>query len=228
VVYLIGKYIITSILTDNLWKELCYLVTSAFSAEQALIDPGNNLEEIIVAIESNGNKMLKYILLTHGHHDHVGEVETIAKKYGVKAMIHKNDVALVRQSPLYAIRFDNRIIKTPREIEVIVTNKFELDTSSFFKVIHTPGHTSGSVCFAFEGFVFTGDTLLREIVGRTDLPGSKPEELLISVDKLFNELKNSDMIFPGHGKPWKVEEARNWWIEQKFNPPQHKTFNEVK
>lgn len=226
-VHSIGKYNITSILTDELWKELCYIVSSADSGEQVLIDPGNNFEEIIKTIEANGNKKLKYILLTHGHHDHVGEVENIAKRYGVKALVHKDDAKLVRQSPLYAIRFDNRVIKTPREVEVMTTDRYEFN-NGFVKVIHTPGHTGGSVCFSFDGFIFTGDTLLKELVGRTDLPSSKPGELAQSVDKLITELNADCMIFPGHGKPWKADEAKSWWNEQKSNPPQHKTFNEVK
>lgn len=226
-VHSIGKYIITSFLTDNLWKEWCYLVTSNTSGEQALIDPGNNFDKIAKAIESNGNNKLKYILLTHGHHDHVGEVENFAKKFGIKALIHKNDSALVRHSPLYAIRFDKRIIKTPHEVEIFLKEPYELGKREFIKVIHTPGHTSGSVCFLFEGFVFTGDTLLKELVGRTDLPGSKPEELPVSVNKLIAEIHEDVIIFPGHGKPWKAAEAKNWWKHKNVNPPQHNTFNEI-
>lgn len=223
--YSVGKHIITPILTDELWKECCYLVSCTITGEQALIDPGNNAAVISNTIESNGNKKLKYILITHGHHDHVGEIENIAKKFGVKGLIHKNDALLAKHSPIYAIRFDNRIIKTPREVEMMNKEQYEFGKDDFLKIIFTPGHTKGSVCFSFSGFVFTGDTLLNEFVGRTDLPDSKPEEIVSSVDKLLFLLKDDDMIFPGHGNPWEARDAKKWWVEHRSNPPQHRNFN---
>ena len=79
------------------------------------------------------------------------------------------------------------------------------------ELLHTPGHTSGSVCYAVGGAVFTGDTLLYRHVGRVDLPGSDVLLIRPSIDYLIQRLSPETIVLPGHGRPWSMREAQVWW-----------------
>jgi glyoxylase-like metal-dependent hydrolase (beta-lactamase superfamily II) len=117
-------------------------------------------------------------------------------------------------APMYALRFANKKI-----LPVSFYQDFEDFCSDAdepkMRSIHTPGHTRGSVCYVFDGFVMTGDTLLYKHVGRMDLPGSSIEEMKESVNNLLSRLSDEVLIFPGHGKPWTIGEAKSWWQERK-------------
>ncbi|MBU3598257.1 MBL fold metallo-hydrolase [Polynucleobacter bastaniensis] len=174
----------------------------------SVVDPGDDEHEIIKLIDDFGGN-LKYILLTHAHHDHIYSVSAIAERYKISFYLHSADKGLLRQAPLYAMSLDKRKIKVPQ-------NPLFIDDASLYfggqliRYMHLPGHTSGSVCYLWGGAIFTGDTLLYEEIGRSDLPGGSPLLLNESIEKLKNILKNEDVLFPGHNNYWLADSAREW------------------
>ena len=189
-----GEYQITTIVTGELWKENCYLVNHLPSGEQVLIDPGDDPDLIVQAVLDGGAK-LRHILLTHAHHDHVGAVAALCRRFGLPCDVHKGDARLLRHAPMYASRFAGKRIEPPEPFRAYEDQPvFQLGERSI-ETIHTPGHTSGSVCSKVGDFVFTGDTLLYERVGRTDLPGGDAALLVTSVRWLMEHLPNDTIMF---------------------------------
>ena len=220
--YVHGSCRVTCLVTGEEWKQNTYVVTHLASSNTIVIDPGNNAERIIKHIQDAGGKVTR-VLLTHPHHDHVGAASQVSEYYNVPCELHKLDVRLLMHAPMYALRFANSTIPAIsyfQSFEELGMVAEEPGVGS----LHTPGHTKGSVCYIFNGFVFTGDTLLYKHVGRTDLPGSKPEDIAGSIERLLNELTDETILFPGHGKPWTVGEAKLWWYELRDKPPVHTSF----
>jgi len=156
-----------------------------------------------------GGKPIFAVLLTHGHFDHIYN----AKEYqdrGIKLYIHRAD-----QDCLYS---DNNLAKyTGRSIadckaDVIVADGQELtfgDTK--IRVMHTPGHTKGGVCYCVKDSVFSGDTLFYHDYGRTDLIGGSEQELTASVRKLLKQLDPKTVVYPGHGRSTTIQEEREFF-----------------
>lgn len=220
--YVHGNYQIACLVTGEKWKQNTYVVTHIASSNTIIIDPGNNPERIIQLIQNVGGKVTR-ILVTHPHHDHVGAASQISEYFNVACEVNKLDIRLLMHAPMYALRFANSTIPAIthfQSFEELGIRAEEPEVRSF----HTPGHTKGSVCYIFNGFVLTGDTLLYKNIGRTDLPGSNPEDIAGSIERLLNELTDETILFPGHGKPWSVGEAKKWWQEAGASPPTYDNF----
>lgn len=177
----------------------CYIITDENKKESSIVDPGGTDTEIFEYIIS-GNLKVKYILLTHGHLDHIGGVEYLREKTGAKVAIHKNDAPMLLDSKLNLSGMShNEIICRPADIllkDIDILNLGELK----IEVLHTPGHTPGGVCFKIDNVCFTGDTLFKNSIGRIDFPGGDFETIISSINnKLFN-LNNNIIIYPGHGE----------------------------
>jgi hydroxyacylglutathione hydrolase len=224
--YTLDKYIIARIVTGEQWRQNTYIVTQRTSFQTIIIDPGDNADFIISYIEKNQGRVTR-ILLTHTHFDHVGALEEVSTYFNVVCELHKDDVSLLRHAPMYALRFSNRQMSPISRFQVFEELCIE-DGELPVRSIHTPGHTKGSVCLLFDGFLFTGDTLLYRHVGRTDLPGSSKGQILGSIQKLLSELSDECRLFAGHGRPWTIGEAREWWRDSHQSPPEHNTFGALK
>jgi hydroxyacylglutathione hydrolase len=199
------------VVTGGLWKENCYLVRDRATGAQVIIDPGGEADLIIERLDGGNPPSL--ILLTHAHHDHVGAVAALARRYSIQCVLHKNDSRLLRHAPMYAWRFTGSTIEPPAPVRTYEGQPMFTLGGRPITVIHTPGHTSGSVCYDFGEFLFTGDTLLYRSVGRTDLPGGDRSALVTSVDTLLAGLAPETLICPGHGRPFSAGLARAWWAE---------------
>ncbi|MBW6512460.1 MAG: MBL fold metallo-hydrolase [Desulfuromonadaceae bacterium] len=215
---------ISCLVTGEHWKQNAYIVTDKASTNTIVIDPGDRADLIIEHI-SAVNGTLTHILLTHPHHDHVGAVSQLSDHYGLACELHKQDIRLLMQAPMYAMSFAKKkmgAISRFQAFEELIISHKGLNLRS----LHTPGHTKGSTCYFFEesGFVFTGDTIIYQYIGRTDLPGSSLPALNDSINSLFAELPDKTVIFPGHGKPWRVKDAKEWWNQVFISPPQHNQF----
>ncbi len=189
----------------------CYILGCKDTKEAAIIDPGDNADEIIKAIDNEGLKPV-YIINTHAHFDHIGSVKTVQDHFKIDFLLHKEDLFLVDDASAQARAFGLDPFPKPD------VNKFvnEGDKISLGKkvinVIHTPGHSPGCVCYLIDNNVFVGDTLFAGSIGRSDLPGGSHEMLINSIKKKLLPLGNSTVVYPGHGPTTTIEE------EEKHNP----------
>ena len=187
------------------WRQNCYLIANA--QHQALIvDPGSDHEAISELVSELGLHPVA-VLNTHAHYDHIGAVSGLLQKYTIPFFLHGLDEKLLKQANLYKILFESKnSISIPPFCEDFAKGPVELSVQGFFiKVIHTPGHTAGSVCLLIENNLFSGDMLLPGGPGRTDLPGGDKVKLKESLEKL-RELPGYHLVYPGHGKPFTLEE----------------------
>jgi len=223
----IADHEIVNLVTDVPWSENYYFVRRLSSFDTLLIDPGDNGDRIVDSLLKE-KRDLKAILLTHAHHDHVGAVADVQAQFNVPCYLHKNDYRLFRQAHMYALRFAGKTMQPLTKANLFEDDDGVLIDQWQFRRIYTPGHTQGGVCYFFDGFVFTGDTLLYQHVGRSDIPGADPEQLIRSIDLLFNELPDDTVILPGHGRAWNIAEAKSWWRIVRTDPPQYKEFGGLK
>lgn len=179
------------------WGSNCFLLISGTHA--AIVDPSANAERILEAVKAEGAQ-LESILLTHGHFDHTVSMDTLREKTGIPAMIHEKDAELPsdsRKNGFYTFFQMERAHRSPDRTfadgDVLMLGDEEI------RVIHTPGHTEGSVCFLCNReFLLTGDTLFDGDVGRTDLYGGDDRKLYASLQRL-RTLDKGLTIYPGHG-----------------------------
>lgn len=175
----------------------CYIVVSE-KGNAALIDAPANADYIMEQLAFYG-VTLKKILLTHGHFDHIGAVADLAEKTGCEVCIDIFDKnKLTDEAGMLASFFRVRDCKKyTGEVTLFDDGDIiELDELEF-RVIHTPGHTSGSVCFLCENYLFTGDTLFAKSCGRTDMPDGDPRAMRKSLARIAG-LSGDYHIYPGH------------------------------
>lgn len=185
----------------------CYIIGCEDSKEAAIIDPGDNADEIIRTIEKEGLKP-KCIINTHAHFDHVGGVKAIQDHFKIDFFLHKEDLFLVDNASEQATAFGLKPIPKP-EVNKYVNNgeKISLGNKSI-TVIHTPGHSPGCVCYYLDNNVFVGDTLFAGSIGRTDLPGGSYETLINSIKENLFPLGDNTIVYPGHGPSTTIENEK--------------------
>ena len=205
---LAGDFQVDTLITGAPWKENCYVVRHGPSGDLAVIDPGDNVDAIVKACAPG---TVRYVLLTHGHHDHVGAAAPLCRHFNLPCHLHQAEVRTLRHAPMYALRFASKKIDAPDAVQTFDKAADLRLGGQALAVYHTPGHTPGSVCYALAGAAFTGDTLLREALGRTDLPGADAVALNASVTRLLAQLPADTLLLPGHGRAWTAAEARAWW-----------------
>ncbi len=167
----------------------CYVVTNESTLECVVIDPGDESNTILDYIESNHLKCTA-IMITHGHYDHTGAADAVAEETGATVYMNSRDDARVIESRQLPYRLpDNGINYDDGDI---------IDTAGLrFEIIATPGHTPGGVTIKCEDCLFTGDTLFRGSLGRTDLDGGDMDKELASLKKLCS-LEGDYEVYPGH------------------------------
>ena len=178
----------------------CYMVWGEGSDKCVLIDPGFQAEQILEQVRLRG-KEVEAILLTHGHFDHVGGVKAIAMETECKIYLHPADLSLPSQLTLGTIPYTDSY----REGDVLSLAGVE------FNVLHTPGHTPGSVCLICEDALFAGDTLFACSCGRTDLPGGDHRLMRQSLARLAS-LEEDYAVYSGHGESSRLS------LEKRLNP----------
>ncbi len=175
----------------------CWLVIDS-TGDAVIVDPSPTVDKIEKALLERGCS-LKYILLTHGHFDHMTSCDSLRDLTGAPLAIHKNDADCLSNSVLNAYRtfMDGDFIF--RKADILLSDGEELKFGSHsVKVLHTPGHTEGSCCFIIDDCLFTGDTLFDCSVGRCDLAGGDANKLRESLENIA-ALDFDFRIFTGHG-----------------------------
>ena len=190
----------------------CYLVTETETGKHLLVDVGGFSKRMELALKQIGVEKVDYILLTHGHYDHIMGVKAAKEAFGGEVVIHALDESYLHNGMLSLASLRGFKKEDYPDADIIVNDG---DVLSFgnekIEVIHTPGHTPGCVCYKIGDVIFSGDTLFKLCVGRTDLPGGNTETLLSSLKKL-KELDGDYEIYPGH------EAASTLNYERQYNP----------
>lgn len=182
----------------------CYIVKNPDTRDAIVIDPGSDLTVIQDALH-RADAVCRLILLTHGHFDHILAVGDL-RNINIPVGIHKNDAHMLTERDMFSaiIPYDPRPFEPA---EILFDKEGEYSVAGFdFYVIPTPGHTAGSVCYVFDGMMFTGDTLFKNSIGRTDLGGD--ENALLRSLKALKNLPGDYEIFPGHDRPSSLSEER--------------------
>lgn len=199
---------------DRYMDENTYILGDEKTGKCAVIDPGGSIIDILNTVKKN-NLTVEYILLTHGHGDHISTVPQLKEKTQAKIIAHIDEQDMLKdksknlsnQLPGPTVEFDaDECIKHGDIIEL---------GSLKIKVIHTPGHTRGGVCFKVGENIFTGDTLFAGSIGRTDFYGGDQKKIMQSLKKLANY--NDDVVvYPGHGPTSTIgiEKRTNYYMQQ--------------
>ena len=190
------------------FAENTWLLADAESGDAIVIDPGGETARVLGLAQPD--LRIVGVLATHGHVDHVCGVEELCRRTGATFRIHAGDERLVRGLPTQAAALGFGAVKTPPLGPFLEDGETLRVGRHAFRVIHTPGHTPGGVCFHFpdEGLLVTGDTLFAGSVGRTDLPGGDAGELLRSIRERILPLPDGTRFLPGHGPTGTVGEER--------------------
>ena len=186
-----------------------YLLACAETGQAVFIDPGDDAGMLLQAIASAG-VTLQAILLTHAHFDHVAALTDIRNATGAPVYLHPADATLLEQAPDYWAYFGREIAPiAPAERALAHGDRISVGACEL-NVIHTPGHTPGSVCFYApdDHKLIAGDTLFLRSVGRTDLPGGDPRALITSIRIHLWPLPDETEVYPGHGPATRISEER--------------------
>jgi len=176
----------------------CYII-KAENGDAAVIDPASFGPALRRVMEEEGISELKYILLTHGHFDHICGAFSLKENFGGEVLIHAEDricLESTKWSLCDTVEGYSQTVMSPdgeiAEGDTLMLGETEIS------VMHTPGHTRGGVCFIADGKIFSGDTLFKVGIGRTDLPGGHLRTLVKSLRRI-GALQGDFEIYPGHG-----------------------------
>ncbi len=190
------------------------LGTNCFIAETGkgncvAVDIGGD-SELFLEFIKNRNLNLTKILVTHGHFDHINGIEAVRKATGADVYIHENDASMLESSEKSLHNYMSGEPFSPVSQYIVVRDNSIINDGDYnFSVMHTPGHSYGSVCYLCEDVMFSGDTLFAESIGRTDFPGSNPHFMENSLKKL-KQLDKDYRVYPGHGETTTLSDEKKY------------------
>ena len=175
----------------------CYVLQSDSSA--LVIDPGDEPERILRFLNDIAVKPSR-IIATHNHFDHVLGVDTIRAKLKIPFLIHRDDLSMLESMQSRVREIMGFIVPPPPKVDQFLNDGQSIAFGrDEVKVIHTPGHSPGSLSLVGQGFVLTGDALFNQSIGRTDLPGGDLDTLVRSITERLFILDDDTIVYPGHG-----------------------------
>lgn len=188
---MIYKRLSTGMLGSN-----CYIIGD--NGVGVIIDPGADTAEIMTAVEETGLK-IEYILLTHAHIDHICSMDSVREKTGAKVAVHRLDAGALADTWKNVSKLMGLNV-TFKDADLILEDGNRISVGGLeLEIIHTPGHTPGCICIKAGNTIFTGDTLFRMSVGRTDFTNGSQEDLIDSIKNKLFTLDEEMTIYPGHG-----------------------------
>jgi glyoxylase-like metal-dependent hydrolase (beta-lactamase superfamily II) len=195
----------------GIYQANCYILHDEKTKEAAVIDPGGDFPELKSYIESNGLSV-KYIIVTHGHGDHIGALRELKDYSKAIICVHKEDHEMLgSKSKNYSEVVAGTGVEMSADRLLEDGDVLELGETKL-KIIHTPGHSRGGICVYCEGNLFSGDTLFAGSIGRTDLTGGSFDEIIASIKSKILILPENTAVYPGHGSSTTIS------IEKKMNP----------
>ncbi|KJS11238.1 MAG: beta-lactamase [Peptococcaceae bacterium BRH_c8a] len=177
----------------------CYIIGDEQTKEAVVVDPGAEGNRILSRLEKKGLQC-KYIILTHGHMDHVGALNEVGEATGAQVMIHKADAGMLTSPSQNLSAFMGAKLKF-KEADKLLEDGDKIQLGSItIEVLHTPGHTLGGICLKLDDKnIITGDTLFAGSVGRSDFPGGSHEQLINSIKTKLMTYPDDTTVYPGHG-----------------------------
>ncbi|MGQ9532497.1 MAG: MBL fold metallo-hydrolase [Desulfotomaculales bacterium] len=189
----------------------CYIIGCPATGEAAVVDPGGDADRILARLKARGLR-LRYIILTHGHVDHIAALGEVRDATGAEVLIHAADAEMLTDPTRNLSFFMGRRLRfSPAERLLADGDTIEVGTVRL-EVVHTPGHTPGGICLKTDDLVITGDTLFAGSVGRSDFPGGNHRQLIRSIKERLLCLPGHIRVYPGHGPETTIEE------EKRYNP----------
>jgi len=187
----------------------CSIIGDEATREAMVIDPGDEIEDILALLRKH-NLLAKQIVITHAHIDHVGGAMKLRAATGAPILLNQNDYALLKMLDAQAAWIG---VPPPGKVEIdrsITTGETVSAGSHTAQILHTPGHTEGSIClyFAPEQKLIAGDTLFAGSIGRTDLPGGDMRKIMQSLHNTVLALPDDTVVVPGHGELTTIGEER--------------------
>ena len=190
----------------------CYIIKDKDTNKMTIIDPGYKSYNVESIINKNIDN-IEYILLTHGHFDHIMAVKEVKEKYQIPVYACRQEEAMLAEPTVNMTAVYGRSCSIKPDVLLDDGQIFEAAGFSI-QMFHTPGHTKGSCCYYIEdeGVLFSGDTLFCGSVGRTDFPGGSSAEIVRSLHKLVDALPEDTEVFPGH------DTSTTIGYEKRYNP----------
>jgi hydroxyacylglutathione hydrolase len=180
------------------FQENCWVIGNRRTGEAICVDPGDEPDEVLAMAGDMGVR-IKYIANSHAHIDHILGVGAVRDATGAKFLLHPGDLELARNTATMAKGWMGIDIANPPDPDAFLSDNDAIDVDGLkLTVLHTPGHTPGSVCFYTNGIVFAGDTLFQGSIGRTDLPGGDYDEEMASIVERLLALPDETIVLPGH------------------------------
>lgn len=187
----------------------CSIIGDEATREAMVIDPGDDIEDVLALVRKH-KLQVKQIVITHAHIDHVGGAMNLRAATGAPILLNQNDYALLKMLDVQAAWIG---VPTPGKVEIdrsISTGETVAAGSHTAQILHTPGHTEGSIClyFELEKKLIAGDTLFAGSIGRTDLPGGSTQKIMRSLHDTVLALPDETVVIPGHGDLTTIGEER--------------------
>lgn len=187
----------------------CSIIGDETSREAIIVDPGDEIAAILAIVQKH-NLLVKQIIITHAHIDHVGGAMKLREAIGAPILVNESDYALLKMLDVQAAWLG---MQDPGKVEVAASlgeaDKVQAGSLTA-SVLHTPGHTEGSLCLYFpaEKTLIAGDTLFSGSIGRTDLPGGSFEKIIRSIHSKLLALPDETIVVPGHGPLTTIAQER--------------------
>lgn len=190
----------------------CYIVGCEETREAAVIDPGGNPKSVLNLLEQEGLKAV-YIINTHGHIDHIGGNRGVKDATDAEILIHEADAKMLTNAVAnFSFLFGGKVTSPPADKLLKEGDIIKIGNTVELEVIHTPGHSPGSICLKTEDIIFVGDTLFQCSVGRTDFPGGSHTQLIKNIREKLLCYDDDVVCYPGHGP------ATTIGFEKQHNP----------